>query len=639
MTAPRWSRLACLALLAAVSAACIEQGSVEVKSLKFTGNKAVKASQLKSVLATAASDKLLGIQVPWGTKRYFSREQFEADLKRIVAFYTDRGYPDARVRSFDAKLSPDQKSVDVTIDIDEGEPIRVERIVMEGLDSLPAERRQELEKRLPLQPGAALDRATLQASRESALDALRDHGHPYASVRAAEAPGESGQQRIVELRADPGPIAYHGPIEIGGNSSVSEKVVRRQLTFKPGELYRQSRLVETQRRLYALETFQFVNVEPVNLEARASEIPTRLTLTEGKHRKVNLGVGYGSEEKVRGEVDWRHVNWFGGARTAGIFGRYSALDRGVRLNFKQPYVFSPRVSFGLSGQAWHADEPAFVLDTLGGRVSVSRQFARSGGPVLASRPSTTAAITYVNEWEDYVISQEALDDPTFRDDLIALGLDPETGAGSGQRSAILLDIARNTTENLLDARHGYFVGLHVEQAGRWLQGAWNYYEVTAEARYYVSIADRAVVAFKARGGAIDGFGDQDANVPFFKRYFIGGATNLRGWGRFEVSPLTGEGLPIGGATRFDFSTELRVPIWRNLGGVIFLDGGNVWENPWDFNLNDLQYDAGPGLRYNTPVGPIRVDLGYQLNRIPGLQVNGEPEPRGYRFHFSIGHAF
>lgn len=635
----RAARVTGLLLLLTLSIACKEEGDIEVKGLKFTGTKAVTDSQLQSVLATAASDRLLGVQLPWGTRRYFSREQFQADLRRIVAFYTDRGYPDARVRSFDARLGPDQKSVDITIDIDEGEPIRVERVVTEGMDGLPADHRAALDARLPLQPGAALDRALLQASREVALDELRDHGYPYATVRISESPGASERQRIIHLRAEAGPIAYHGPVEITGNSSVSDNVVRRQLTFKPGDLYRQSRLIESQRRLYALETFAFVNVEPVNLEARATEIPTRVTLTEGKHRKVNVGGGYGTEEKVRGEVDWRHVNWFGGARTAGVFARYSSLDRGVRLNLKQPYFFGPRLSVGVSGQYWHADEPAFVLDTVGGRVSVTRQFARSGGPVLASRPSTTAAVTYANEWEEYVITEEALDDPTFRDDLIALGLDPETGAGRGQRSAISFDLGRNTTENLLDARHGHVIGLHVEQAGKWLQGSWNYYEITTEARYYLSIADRAVVAFKARAGSIDGLGNQDANVPFHKRYFLGGATNLRGWGRFEVAPLTGEGLPIGGATRFDFSTEVRVPIWGRLGSVIFLDGGNVWESPWDFNLNDLRYDAGPGLRYNTPIGPIRVDLGFQLNRIAGLKVNGEEETRRYRFHFSIGHAF
>jgi outer membrane protein assembly complex protein YaeT len=632
-------RLACIALLLAASTGCKEDGGVAVRSLKFTGNRAVTSDQLKSVIATAASDKLLGVDVPWGAKRYFSREQFEADLKRIVAFYQDRGYPDARVASFDARLSDDGESVNVIIGISEGAPVRVERIVLEGIEPLPDARREALPRTLPLQQDAALDRALLQASRETVLDELRDNGYPYAAVRVAEEPGSSDRLRVVHLRAEPGPIAHHGPIEINGNSSVSDRVVRRQLAFRPGALYRQSRLLESQRRLYGLETFDFVNVEALQLELQPHEIPTRVTVTEGKHRKVNLGVGYGTEEKARAEVDWRHVNFFGGARTAGVFARYSSLDRGVRLNLMQPYFFAPRFSATVTGQAWHAEEPAFVLDTIGGRFTVTRQFRGGRGRGRGTRPSTTLAFTYDNEYEDYSISREALEDLSFRDELIALGLDPRTGAGRGQRSAVSLDFARNTTENPLDAHRGYVAAVHLEQAGRWLQGSYDYYELTAEGRYYRSLGRRAVVAAKVRAGSIDAVGNQQTQVPFFKRYFLGGATNLRGWGRFEVSPLSGSGLPIGGATRFDFSTELRVTIWGSLGGVIFLDGGNVWRDPWNIEFRDLRYDVGPGLRYNTRIGPIRADLGYQLNRIPGLLVNGEKEPRHFRVHFSIGHAF
>ena len=148
----------------------------------------------------------------------------------------------------------------------------------------------------------------------------------------------------------------------------------------------------------------------------------------------------------------------------------------------------------------------------------------------------------------------------------------------------------------------------------------------------MALGTRAVLAVRARGGSIDSLRPGlESPVPFFKRYFLGGATNLRGWGRFDVSPLSGLGLPIGGQTTINFSTELRIPLVGNLGGVVFLDGGNVWAIPWDFNLNDLRYDVGLGLRYNTPIGPFRVDFGYQLNPIPGLLVNGEaraaPLPR------------
>jgi outer membrane protein assembly complex protein YaeT len=640
---PIFRLLPLLLTFIAGSAGCVENGTgIEVKQLKFQGVKAVSESQLESILATTKSSRL-----PWGEKHFFDRPQFEADLKRIVAFYRDRGYPDARVRSFDVRLSDDQKSVRIAVDIEEGEPIRVERIVMNGFDPVPDDHRRRLEQNLPLKVGQALDRALMQASREVMLDELRDHGYPTPKVNVEETPGSSERLRVLTYDAQPGRISYVGPIEVNGAMSVNERIVRRQLTFRSGELFQQSKLQESQRKLYSLELFNFVNVEALTgakgdtavQGSDADRIPTRVTVTEGKHRKVNFGGGYGSEEKARGEIDWRHVNWFGGARTAGVFGRYSSLDRGVRVNFKQPFVFNPRHTFTMSAQSWFSNEPAFELTTIGGRATFTRDFGGFRGRILGSPRTTTAAVTYVNEWEDYTISEEARNDPTFRDELIALGLDPETGSGRGQLSAIMIDGLRNTTGSLLDARRGYVVSLHLEQAGRWLGGDWDYNEVSGEGRYYVPLGSRAVVAVRARAGAIDAAGPEEELVPFFKRYFLGGSTNLRGWGRYEVAPLSEEGNPIGGHSFFSFSTELRVPLVGKLSGVLFLDGGNVWTSPWDINLNDLRYDVGPGIRYNTPVGPIRLDVGVQINPIPGLLVNGAEQTRPLRVHFSIGQAF
>ena len=630
-------RAALFAVVLAAVSACKEDTGVRVKSFTFKGNEAVTAAQLKSVLATGASSKL-----PWGTRRYFSREQFEADLKRIVAFYTDRGFPDARVSSFDVTLNEKQDAVDITINISEGEPITVERIVLEGFETLPEDHRRALDTRLPLKLGAPIDRALLQASREATLDELRDHGHPYASVRLSEAPGSSERQRIVTFRADAGPVAHVGEIEISGNATVSEHVVRRQLTFRPGDLFRQSRLQESQRKLYGLELFQFANIEPVGLENKAATVPVRVTVTKSDHKKVNFGVGYGTEEKARTEIDWRHVNAFGGAQTVGVRARYSSLDRGVRLTYKEPYFFSPRWSVGVNGQYWQTREPAYDLDTTGGRVTVTREFARGGGPVLGGRPSMALSLTYANEWESYSIAADILDDISLRDELIALGLDPTRGGEhSGQRSAISLDASRNTTDNLLDAKRGYVASIHLEQSGSFLGGTYDYREITSEGRVYQKIGNLAVVAAQVRGGNINASGDPTTRVPFFKRYFLGGATNLRGWGRFEVAPLSDGGLPIGGTRFLNTSVELRAPIWGQLSGVAFVDAGKVWADPDRLIGEDVgwRYNAGPGLRYQTPIGPIRVDVGYQLNPIQNLfEITGKKQRR-FRFHFSIGQAF
>ena len=183
------------------------------------------------------------------------------------------------------------------------------------------------------------------------------------------------------------------------------------------------------------------------------------------------------------------------------------------------------------------------------------------------------------------------------------------------------------------------MSFHGEDAGRALRGTFNYLAMAADARHYLPFSDRVVLASRAQIGNIRPTDGDEANIPFNKRYFLGGATSIRGWGRYEVSPLSGSGLPLGGDSMLAFSEELRAMLRGNLGGVLFLDAGNVWAESWSINLSDLRYAVGPGLRYQTPVGPLRLDFGYQLNPIPGLLVNGEPQSRRWRLHFSIGQAF
>jgi outer membrane protein assembly complex protein YaeT len=631
--AVRLSTFLALVLVALTAAGCHEdQGSIEVVDLAFEGVSAVPAGRLKKILATHESAIL-----PWGEKRFFSRARFDADLKRIEAFYADRGYPNARVTGTDIRLDEQQKKVRLTIRISEGAPIRVEQVLFDGFEPLPSSHFQELQAQAAIKAGQPRDRQLVQATRDLAASELKDHGYPYAAVEAFETPGSQPYAVKLRFAATPGPLAYFGSVEISGNSSISDGAVRRHLSYKPGDLFRVSQLQDSQRKLYGLEVFDFVNIEALGTEQRISEIATRVTVTEGKHRRAEFGVGYGSEERARVDARWRHVNFFGGARTAGAHGRWSSLDRGVRLDFHQPYLFRRNYSASLNGQTWFSNEPAYTLDTFGGRGTIERRIVRRD-PLTREYSNTSIGVSLIHEYERYAISPEALADLTFRDELIALGLDPTRGGvGSGTLDGLALDLQRSTTANLLDARTGYVASLHLEQAGRWLPGSFDYFEVRGEGRHYLTLFEKLVWANKVQFGSIDG--PAEFSVPFFKRYFLGGSTNLRGWGRFDVAPLSGAGLPIGGHSQFQATTELRAPVWRNLGAVIFIDAGNVWSRPWGFDFGDMRYDAGPGLRYITPIGPVRFDLGYQLTPIDGLLVNGKPERRRWRVHFSIGQAF
>jgi outer membrane protein assembly factor BamA len=247
-----------------------------------------------------------------------------------------------------------------------------------------------------------------------------------------------------------------------------------------------------------------------------------------------------------------------------------------------------------------------------------------------------------SEYDKSTIAPSIVNSPLFLKyitDFIAIGLNPSKLQQSGTLNAVGFDFQRSTADNLLNAHHGYQLAVHTEEAGKLLPGTYNYFAVSLDGRHYLPFGDKVVFANRVQIGNIAPPSSDPGLVPFSKKYFLGGATSLRGWGRFEVSPLSGSGLPLGGNSLFEFTSELRAILRGNLGGVLFLDGGNVWASSWGLKLGDLRYDVGPGLRYQTPVGPIRFDFGYQLNPIPGLLVNGQPQTRRWRIHFSIGQAF
>jgi outer membrane protein assembly complex protein YaeT len=606
-----------------VASGCREEGAVEVKKLTFTGVSAVEESRLRGALATRQSSRL-----PWGRKYYFDRGRFDADLKRVEAFYADRGYPDARVTGFDVNLNENQDAVEVAISVAEGEPVAVAAVEFANFEGVPADRLEAMKARAPLQVGQPRDRALVLATQEQAVNELRDNGYPYARVSSNEQ--EAGPRAVrLTFEATPGPIAYYGPIEIVGNQSVGNGVILRKLEFRPGDLYRRSVVQLSQRQLYQMELFQLVNIETANPERESSEVPIRITVAEGKHQRVNFGVGYGTEERARADGEYHHVNFLGGARTAGVHARWSSLDRGVRVDFTQPYVFSRHFSAGLEGQQWRTYTPAYQSVVTGARTTLTHR----------GSPRTSWAVSMMTEQNSSSISNEALLDPTLRDELIALGLDPTTGRQEGVLNALSLDFQHSTADNVLDARRGFQLALHAESAGRLLPGSFNYYAMSSDVRHYLSISDSVVLASRLQLGYLDQAGEDPRNVPFSKKYFLGGASSNRGWGRYEISPLSASGYPIGGNSLFGFSAELRAVLRGSLGGVIFLDAGNVWEGGWRVRLDDLRYAVGPGLRYQTPVGPVRFDFGWQLNPIPGLLVDGQPQSRQWRMHFSIGQAF
>ncbi len=600
-----------------------DEGLIVVKKLSLQGVSAVDQSRLKAVLATRTGSRL-----PWGQKRFFDRAKFELDLKRIEAFYADRGYPDARVTGFDVQLNNKQDAVEITITVSEGQPVTLSRSDFVGFEVIPAARLDVLKRRTLRMIGRPLDRELLAATQSRALNELRENGYPYAKVATKEDEGPDKKEAAVSFVAEPGTIAYFGPVTISGNEGVSDHVISREVQYKPGDLYQRSKLQNTQRDLYRMELFQFANVEPLNQELQPSEVATRITVAEGARHRFNFGLGYGTEERGRVDADYRHLNFLGGARTAGAHVRWSSLERGIRLNFIQPYFLGPRFSLEGEGQQWRTVTPAYVSTVSGAKISLTHRWSAN----------TAWSVSMSSEHDISTIAEEVRNDPSLRTSLIALGLDPSTAEQNGTLNLLGFDMHHSRVDNLLDARRGYQLAFHVEQAGDLLPGTFHFRAASIDGRYYQPLSTRRLVlATRVQLGSIDPIGG--STVPLPRRYFLGGSSGVRGWSRYEISPLSESGVPVGGNSLFALSTELRARIRRNLGAVAFLDSGNVWADTWGINLRDLRYAIGSGLRYQTPVGPIRFDFGYQLNPIPGLLVDGEPQSRRWRMHFSIGQAF
>jgi outer membrane protein insertion porin family len=646
-----FSRIA-VVLLAFLAVGCKDEGTVKVHSLKFNGVKSVDVGHLKDALATKQSS-----WIPWGKKAYFDRSRFDADLKRIQAFYADRGYPDARVTGFDVKLNDKQDQVDITLNVSEGDPVAIASVTFNGFEVLPGDQLNRLRKQQPLQQGKPRDRQLVITTHEMAVNTLKEYGYPNAKVATAEnTDSDTTKQATLTFTADPGQLSYFGPVTIQGNKSVSNRVIQRQLTFRQGDLYRRSVVQDSQRRLYGLELFQFANIEPLTSDRAPQapperqqdagpsaddqqpsaapdandQIPMRITVAEGPHQRVNFGVGYGTEEKARVDAEYHHLNFLGGARSAGAHVRYSSLDRGIRLDFNQPYFFSPHFSLAGEGQQWYTYTPAYRSVVTGAKATVTHR----------NSDRTSWSVSIISERDNSSVSPDVLGNPRLYASLIALGLNPITGEQNGTLNAIAFDFNHSTADNVLNAHRGYQFAFHTEEAGRVVPGTFNYYAISADGRHYQRIGrgDRFVLASRAQVGGIRPFGDAEENIPFSKRYFLGGATSVRGWGRYEVSPLV-DGFPVGGNSMFAWSEEIRAAIHGNLGAVIFMDAGNVWEKAYDFRFGDMRYAVGPGLRYQTPIGPIRFDFGYQLNPTPELLVDGQPNFRRWRIHFSIGQAY
>ena len=379
-------------------------------------------------------------------------------------------------------------------------------------------------------------------------------------------------------------------------------------------MYRRRALEHTQRQLGALELFKSVRIEAQHVDQKPTDVPILIAVTEQNPWRWNLALGYAAGERLGLEARLRNMNFLGGARRVELGGSISKIEHLVEATFTQPQLVTPRLALSLLARDWSIDDPAFRAVSTGGQ----------GAVTWMHTPQFSATFAYA-------ASRERSRMPS--------GLDSLTGLQTGMLSAWSVDLDRRTPATASPAPSGLVLMLHLEQAGGWMPGTFNYYNTIGEVRdYYTTRNGRITLAARGRYGSISPM-HQELDIPILKRFFLGGSGQMRGWSRFEVGPLSPSGEPIGGNSLLSATSEIRVRLRPKLRGALFVEAGNVWRSAWTAHLGDLRYDAGPGLRIETPFGLIRVDLGYQLNRIEGLRNDGQRERHRWRINIGVGEAF
>lgn len=578
------------------------------------GNRALDDSTIERALYTSESGFW-----PWSDDHYLSTSEFLKDLERIHILYQRHGYFSARLVSYEVRPSGD--GVAVALTVSEGEPTRVETLAIEELEPLDgADLESEMRDRIPLQQGEVFSEADLLASRTLLEQEFQNQGYVYATVLLEYRIDREARTARVVYSVDAGDQYTIGETRIEGYDPDDLSLVRGQLKFAAGELYDRQDILDSQRNLYQLGLFRRVLIEPQLTSVRGDTVDVLVSLAPAPTHVVRVGIGYGTEDQFRIRSSWLDRNLFGQARQLEVRGQYSKLEREAAVTYRQPAFLVPELDFLASAFLRFEIEPNYTVERAGATVRSSYRVGRR----WLARVGLTA------ERDEFSAFDEGV-------------LIPELGREFINPSRLIYaegGISFDSTDSLFQPSSGSIVNLSHQVGLPILTGDYGYQRTTLLLTRYYEVREGWVVAGKLLPGFIFGYGGDKDRVPLFQRLFAGGASSVRGYERRQLGPKDDPESfgqernpePVGGRGLLETSVELRFPLRGALSGVAFVDAGNVWSDPDQISLGDLEYTPGAGVRYRTPVGPVRLDVARRMSN----EENFLPR---WVFHISIGSAF
>ena len=587
----------------------VEEGEVaKIRQIRIIGAKAFSEKELleQFVLRTP------GLMTWFSKHDQYSREKLQADLESLRSFYLNRGYLDFNIDSTQVSITPDKKDVYITIGITEGERFTVSDVRLAGeLLGLEA----ELRKLIKIKPGDIFNRELLTESTKAISDRLGNDGYAFANVNAAPEVDRIKRQVAFTFFVDPGRRVYVRRINIMGNTKTRDEVIRREMRQLEGAWYSAEKVAESRNRIDRLGYFNDVSVETPSVPGTTDQIDVNVTITEKPTGNLLVGAGFSSSEGLVLSGAITQTNVFGSGNHLGLQLNTSKVNTVYSLSLTEPYFTIDGVSRGFD--IYKRDLDPTEIDSARWRTSTIGGQLRFGVPVTdldTINYGIGAERTELNVFND--------SPQRFKDFVNTFGETNSTLLGT-------IGWVRDNRDSLLYPTKGRMQRLALE-AGL-PGGDLRYYKISYQHQWYWSLTRYYTLMLNGEIGVGDGLGGKP--LPFFKNFFAGGVSSVRGYEPNSIGPKDDNGDPIGGSKRAVFNVEFFFPFPglandRSVRMSAFADAGMIADK---FDGGEFRGSLGVAVFWLSPLGPLKISV--------AQPVADKPGDKKQRFQFTFGASF
>jgi outer membrane protein insertion porin family len=537
--------------------------------------------------------------------RPYNPQLLEADRHQLEEFYASLGYLDVQVQGPEVEFR--QGLAYLKYRIREGSRYSIGEVRIEGAKAFPE---KELLEVLALSPGSPYNELDVSNARYRLIEHYNRHGYDQCEV---ELKRRFRKDKVaLTFRLKEGSAWVFGSSVVAGNRRTATVVITRELLHRRGEPFSHKLLLRERQELYELGLFEEVHTQ--ELQRYQGKVDVLYRVREAPAGAVEFGLGYGEYEGLRGFASLSYRNLWGMAREGSLRAELSTLQKRLILSYREPWFMGHRVPLRAFLLAERREEKN--IDTGEVLYRVRRYLGTVG---LEKRLSSTLKGELYYEFS-------LVKTTDVKPGVVLSKEDTGTLAISALKPALLYD----TRDDPFEPTRGVFAGASLKVASALLLSETGFAKLRMHASTYRALGRRLVLAASVRLGLAQGF-EGTEELPLVERFFLGGRNTVRGYHQDTLGPRTPDGNPTGGNAFLMGNLELRLRVRKGWGLVAFLDWGNVWQRTEDMDIQNLRGTVGVGLRYSTPVGPLRVDYGYKLQ--------DEPPLSRAVLHFSIGHAF